>query len=105
MQSLLTTAESLIEIDDLVFDGLENIKLSGVTRMENRNLVIGFAREWEYDETAAWIETVDERIYNKLINDRPDLINNKLMLDINDLGMNRPDSENIANSNDARAAS
>lgn len=79
------TTETLIEIDDIVFDHLENIRLSGVTKMQNRNLVIGLAREWEYDETADWIESVDERIYDRLIHDRPGLIDNKLMLDIKGL--------------------
>lgn len=77
------TTEKLIEVDDLVFDHLENIRLSAVTRMENRNLVIALAREWEYDEVADWIESVDERVYNKLITDRPVLIDNRLMLAVN----------------------
>lgn len=89
--------ENLIEIDDLVFDHLENIRLSGVTRMENRNLVIALASEWEYDETADWIESIDERVYGKLITERPTLIDDKLMLDIGGLGIDQPDSEDIPN--------
>lgn len=99
MTNSQATTEKLIEIDDLVFDHVENIRLSAVTRMEYRKLVIALTREWEYDEVADWVESVDERIHNKLMTDRPVLIDGKLMLDIGGLGIDQPDSEDITNTN------
>ena len=56
-----------VEITKVVFDGLEFIRQSGVTNMLDRPTVLQLAREWEFDATADWIESVDTRTYGELI--------------------------------------
>lgn len=48
-----------VQITRAVFDGLEFIRRSGATNMLDRPMVLGLAREWDFNETAAWIESVD----------------------------------------------
>lgn len=56
-----------VEITKQVFDGLEFIRQSGVTNMLDRPTVLQLAREWDFDATADWIESVDTRTYGELI--------------------------------------
>lgn len=55
------------EVTDWVLDGLETIRMTRVTNMQNRDLVLLLAREWNYDQTADWIESVDVETYAELI--------------------------------------
>lgn len=56
-----------VQITKAVFDGLEFIRTSGATNMLDRPMVINLAREWDFHETADWIESVDTRTYGELI--------------------------------------
>lgn len=56
-----------VEITRTVYVGLEFIRQSGLTNMLDRTMVITLAREFEFDATADWIESVDTRTYAELI--------------------------------------
>lgn len=66
-----------VEITKAVFDGLEFIRQSGVTNMLDRPMVINLAREWDFDATADWIESVDTRTYGELIFKGPIVIDDE----------------------------
>jgi hypothetical protein len=53
---------------------LEFIRRSGVTTMLDRSMVINLAREWDLNDTADWIESVDSGTYGRLIVLGPDVI-------------------------------
>ena len=63
-----------VQISRAVFDGLEFIRQSGVTNMFDRPAVLQLAREWNFTETADWIERVTTRTYSRLILQGPDVI-------------------------------
>lgn len=63
-----------VQITKSVFDGLEFIRSSGATNMLDRPMVLHLAREWDFIETADWIESVDTRTYGQLIFQGPDII-------------------------------
>lgn len=56
-----------VEVSKEVFEGLEFIRQSGVTNMLDRPTVLQLAREWEFEATADWIESVGTRTYAELI--------------------------------------
>lgn len=66
-----------VEITRAVFDGLEFIRQSGVTNMLDRPTVLQLAREWEFEATADWIESVDTRTYGELIFKGPIVIDDE----------------------------
>ena len=55
-----------IRVSAAVYEGLEAIRRSGLTNMLDRPRVIEIAELWEYDETAAWVQT-HRREYAELI--------------------------------------
>lgn len=63
-----------VQITKAVFDGLEFIRRSGATNMLDRPMVLKLAQEWDFAETAAWIERVDTGTYGRLIFKGPDVI-------------------------------
>lgn len=63
-----------VQITRAVFDGLESIRSSGATNMLDRPTVLHLAREWDFPETADWIESVDTGTYGRLILQRPGII-------------------------------
>lgn len=63
-----------VQITKAVFDGLEFIRRSGATNMLDRPMVLNLAREWNFTETADWIEGVDTRTYGRLIFQGPEVI-------------------------------
>jgi hypothetical protein len=63
-----------VQISQAVFDGLEFIRRSGATNMFDRPMVLHLAREWDFVETAAWIERVDTGTYGRLILQGPEVI-------------------------------
>lgn len=67
MEKMPKGPQNGVEITKAVFDGLEFIRQSGVTNMLDRPTVLQLAREWEFDATADWIESVDTRTYGELI--------------------------------------
>jgi hypothetical protein len=64
------------KISKAVFDGLEFIRKSGATNMLDRPMVLNLAREWDFAETADWIESVDIGTYGRLIFQGPEVIEN-----------------------------
>lgn len=56
-----------VEVSRDVYEGLEFIRQSGATNMLDRPMVLQLAREWEFEATADWIESVDTRTYGELI--------------------------------------
>lgn len=67
-------SKNRIQINRAVFDGLEFIRQSGVTNMFDRPVVLRLAREWNFKETADFVENVDTRTYARLILQGPDVI-------------------------------
>lgn len=63
-----------VQITRAVFDGLEFIRRSGATNMLDRPMVLHLAREWNFTDTADWIERVDTRTYGRLIFQGPEVI-------------------------------
>lgn len=63
-----------VQITRAVFDGLEFIRRSGATNMLDRPMVLHLAREWDFTDTADWIERVDTRTYGRLIFQGPEII-------------------------------
>lgn len=63
-----------VQITKAIFDGLEFIRRSGATNMLDRPMVLHLAREWDFTETADWIERVDTGTYGRLIFQGPDVI-------------------------------
>lgn len=76
--------ENGVEISKEVFDGLEFIRQSGATNMLDRPMVINLAREWEFDATADWIESVDTRTYAELIFKGPIVIDDEPTAEMED---------------------
>lgn len=74
MKKMPQPEQNGVEIYKEVFDGLEFIRQSGVTNMLGRPTVLQLAREWEFDTTADWIESVDRRTYGELIFKGPIII-------------------------------
>ncbi len=68
------TALGGVEISKEVFEGLEFVRRSGATNMLDRSTVLYLAREWGFDETADWIESVDRGTYGRLIFEGPRVI-------------------------------
>lgn len=66
-----------VEITRDVYEGLEFIRQSGVTNMLDRPMVLQLAREWEFEATADWIESVDTRTYGELIFKGPIVIDDE----------------------------
>lgn len=60
-------ATNRVPIAKAVFDGLEFIRRSGATNMLDRPMVLNLAREWDFADTADWIERVDTATYARLI--------------------------------------
>ena len=56
-----------VQITRAVFNGLEFIKRSGATNMLDRPTVLTLARQWDFLETADWIEQTDIGTYGRLI--------------------------------------
>lgn len=69
-----TNNDNRIRISQSVFDGLEEIRQSGITNMLDRPEVLNLAREWNLDDAADWIESVDHGTYGRLIMYGPDVI-------------------------------
>jgi hypothetical protein len=67
-----------VQITKAVFDGLEFIRRSGATNMLDRPVVLHLAREWDFTETADWIESVDTGTYGRLIFQGPEVIEDDL---------------------------
>jgi hypothetical protein len=67
-------AHDRVQITKAVYDGLEYIRRSGATNMLDRPMVLSLAREWDFIETADWIESVDTGAYGRLILLGPDVI-------------------------------
>lgn len=63
-----------VQISRAVFDGLEFIRRSGATNMLDRPVVLTLAKEWDFLETAEWIERVDTGTYGRLILQGPDIV-------------------------------
>lgn len=57
-----------------VYEGLEFIRRSGVTNILDHSMVLDLAREWDLNDTAEWIESVDSGTYERLILLGPDII-------------------------------
>lgn len=60
------TIQKSVDMEN-VLDGLETIRMVIKINMLNRDLVLLLAREWNYDQTADWIESVDADAYAELI--------------------------------------
>lgn len=67
-------AHDRVQITKAVYDGLEFIRRSGATNMLDRSMVLHLAREWNFHETADWIESVDTGTYGWLISQGPDIV-------------------------------
>lgn len=67
-------ARNRVQIAKSVYEGLEFIRRSGVTNMLDRPMVLKLAREWDLNDTADWIESVDTGTYGRLIFLGPDVI-------------------------------
>lgn len=63
-----------VQITKAVFDGLEFIRRSGATNMLDRPMVLHLAREWDFTDTADWIERADIATYGRLIFQGPDVV-------------------------------
>lgn len=60
------TTQKSVDMEN-VLDGLETIRMVIKINMLNRDLVLLLAREWNYDQTVDWIESVDVDTYAELI--------------------------------------
>lgn len=67
-------ASNRVQIAKSAYEGLQFIRRSGVTNMLDRPMVLNLAREWDLNETADWIESVDTGTYGRLILLGPDVI-------------------------------
>lgn len=65
-----------VQVTKAVFDGLEFIRRSGATNMLDRPMVLNLAKEWDFNDTADWIERVDTGTYGRLIFQGPEVIEN-----------------------------
>ena len=74
-------SNSRVMIEKSVYEGLEFIRRSGVTNMLDGSMVLNLAREWDLNDTAAWIESVDPEIYRRLILQGPDVIGDESLDD------------------------
>lgn len=74
MEQERTDSDKPVQITKAVFDGLEFIRQSGITNMFDRPMVLHLAREWDFAETAEWIESVDTGTYARLIFNGPEVI-------------------------------
>lgn len=63
-----------VQITRAVFDGIEFIRRSGATNMLDRPMVLTLAKEWDFPETADWIEQSDTGTYGRLILQGPDVV-------------------------------
>lgn len=77
MEKMPQNPEIGVEFTKAVFECLEFIRQSGVTNMLDRPMVINLAREWEFNATANWIESVDTRTYGELIFKGPIVIDDE----------------------------
>ena len=82
-----------VQITKAVFDGLEFIRRSGATNMLDRPMVLILAREWDFTETADWIESVDTGTYGRLIFQGPDVIEDDLPNQANERELTDQDIE------------
>lgn len=83
-----------VQITKAVFDGLEFIRRSGATNMLDRPMVLNLAREWDFHETADWIESVDTGTYGRLIFQGPEVLENDLTNQSNESELTDQDIEN-----------
>jgi hypothetical protein len=67
-------ARNSVQIAKSAYEGLEFIRRSGVTDMLDRTMVLNLAKEWDLNDTADWIESVDADTYGRLISLGPDVI-------------------------------
>ena len=86
MEKMPQPEQNGVEISREVFEGLEFIRQSGATNMLDRPTVLQLAREWEFDATADWIESVDRRTYGELIFKGPIVIDDETGGDFEDQG-------------------
>lgn len=89
-----------VKISRAVFDGLEFIRRSGATNMLDRPTVLHLAREWDFTESAEWIERVDTGTYGRLILYGPDVVeddpaNRQIENDLDHHHINPTPSEDI----------
>lgn len=77
MERMPQEQQNGVEITQDVYEGLEFIRQSGVTNMLDRPMVLQLAREWEFEATADWIESVDTRTYGELIFKGPIVIDDQ----------------------------
>lgn len=63
-----------VPIPKAAFHGLEFIRQSGATNMLDRPMVLNLAWEWDFPETANWIENVGTATYARLIFQGPEVI-------------------------------
>ena len=82
-----------VRIPTAVFDGLEVIRRSGLTNMLDRRMVLHLAREWDFTDTADWIEAVDSATYARLIFQGPEVIEDDLPDPEIDTDLDHPDSD------------
>lgn len=66
-----------VEITREVFDGLEFTRQSRLTNMLDRPTILQLAREWGFDSTADWMESVDIRTYGERIFKGPIVIDDE----------------------------
>ena len=63
-----------VQIGKSAYEGLEFIRRTGVTDMLDRPIVLNLAKEWDLNDTADWIESVDIDTYRRVIFPGPDVI-------------------------------
>lgn len=63
-----------VPIPKAAFEGLEFIRQSGATNMLDRPMVLNLAWEWDFTETAKWIESVGTATYAELIFKGPEVV-------------------------------
>ena len=87
MEKMPQTEQNGVEISREVFNGLESIRQSGMTNMLDRPTVLQLAREWEFDATADWIESVDRKTYAEMIFKGPIVVDDETVEGIEDKGV------------------
>lgn len=70
-------SKSGVQIAKSAYEGLEFIRRSRVTNLSDRQMVLDLAKEWNLNDTADWIESVDIDTYSRLIVSGPDVIGNE----------------------------
>lgn len=70
-------SDSRVMIEKYIYEGLEFIRRSGVTNMLERSMMLSLAQEWDLNDAAVWIESVDPETYRRLILQGPDVIGNE----------------------------